>query len=210
MGSRVGETPPETFSKVLMWAEITYRLSTGQGLTGSESIRSVAIGRDGPKIGAFFTKSSRPTISQSLKDLLAPDEKFKGLDLSRRALGSLLHLVQDSFAKGHTQRKLLNPGDRLDPGKDDFKPGTWAKLGEIQNYHTYKMEGEQAAHHAEYDKFDVTKDWAGLWGAKDAIAQSIKAVNFWVEKRRWEDGVEDWAKECFKYAADATPSNTRV
>lgn len=38
---------------------------------------------------------------------------YFAVNVQYRALGSLLHMIQDSYAKGHCHRELLNPDDRL-------------------------------------------------------------------------------------------------
>ena len=111
------------------------------------------------------------------------------------------------------QRTLLNPGDLVDPNtsKEAFKAGTWARLGDVEIFHSYK--GQSG--HGHYDGYDVSSvkridDWNGLWGARDAIAQSIKVIDFWKSGTRWEDGPKAWAEACFKVSPLAKPANNHV
>lgn len=218
MGSKTGEKPADTFAKIMLWVEVMYKLAIGQGgITGNTRIRDVGISRDSYSLKTFFGLFTNPCDRQTLSDLIAPLEIYKGLDLSRRALGSIMHTVQDSHARGHTRRKLLNPED-IESGDEDhpvFKAGTYARLGEVLNYHTYKSSGPQHVEHAEWDAYDVStvkkvEDWNGLWGARDSIANCVTLADFWNDGTRWEDGVREWAEKCFKYATEATPSDDSV
>jgi hypothetical protein len=97
----------------------------------------------------FFNSAARPTNTDTLKDLLTLNTACKSLDIGRRALGSLLHMVQDSFARGHVKRTLTNPKDLLAGEAVKFKPGKYGKYGEVENFHCYK--GQDPHEHDKYD-----------------------------------------------------------
>jgi hypothetical protein len=220
MGSSVGEDPLETLAKIMLWLEIMYKLSIGQGIKGTDTIESIPIisrfGTTEFKLGSFFTASSEPKKSDTLITLLTTNSPYTKLDMGRRALGSCMHLLQDSYAKGHTRRMLLNPGDLKPGSKIEFVDGKWAQLGDVQNFHSYK--GQK--HHDDYDQWN--KAWPAmdpskpdtfnpLFGARQAREKAVKLANFWQAKTNWEDGVKDWfLSDVFVLASDITPADSSV
>ncbi|KAK1709180.1 hypothetical protein BDP67DRAFT_523302, partial [Colletotrichum lupini] len=126
-------------------------------------------------------------------------------------------MVQDSYAVGHTLRRLSNQGD-LD-GRDSegffrFKPGKFARLGPIITFHTYSGQSKRHAHYDESKQPRSPRDldsFNHIIGARDAIDNSIKLINFYAQKTKWEDGVRDFfANEVFVLDSNATLSNPQV
>ena len=58
---------------------------------------------------------------------MTQDAAYLSLELDGRAIGLLLHMVQDSYAHGHVKRTLLNRGDLVAGAPDLLKP-TWASI----------------------------------------------------------------------------------
>jgi len=216
-----------TLSKILLWAEITYRLSVGDGLTGTERLSDVPITSTvtdpagvahSAKLSQFFGSATRPRGDATLRYLLTQDSKFVNLDLGRRAIGSLLHLVQDSYALGHTRRTLLNPQDRVPGTKDQFKPGTWGRYGEVENFHCYR--GQDHELHAKYDEIDASTvdiddldTFNPLIGARDSVEMSGRLLALWRAQTRWDaaDGPKDLlTNTIFKLSPNVTPADTKV
>ncbi|KAK1448224.1 hypothetical protein CCUS01_11807 [Colletotrichum cuscutae] len=151
------------------------------------------------------------------KSMLSCTPSYFKANISKRAIGHCLHMVQDSFAVGHTLRHLSNPSD-LD-GKDGegyfrFKPGKFARLGPIITFHTYSG---QSSRHARYDESKQLRSprdldsFNHIIGARDAIDKSTKLINFYAQKTKWEDGVRDFfANEVFELDSSATSSNPQV
>ncbi|GKT42871.1 uncharacterized protein ColSpa_03052 [Colletotrichum spaethianum] len=105
MASASGEEPTITKAKVMLWMEVMYKLANGEdGITPNTEVQHT-------KLEEFFPVLSLPPRFKSLAYLLAKESKFQGLDIHRRALGSMFHVIQDSYAIGHTKRTPLNPGD---------------------------------------------------------------------------------------------------
>ena len=103
MASRSGEAPEETKRKVLVWLEVMYKLANKEdGLTADTEL-------GGTKLSEFCPVLSLPPSFKPLRYLLAKESPFLGIDIERRALGSMFHIIQDSYAIGHTRRTLLNP-----------------------------------------------------------------------------------------------------
>jgi hypothetical protein len=216
MASEIGEKPHDTLAKILLWTEVLYKLSIGEeGVSKSDLLDSVKVkslvsyNTDSYtySLGKFFNAATEPTGKKTLDYLLTRNSKYVYLDISRRAIGSLLHLVQDSFARGHVKRTLLNPGDLVKPDVTDvFKTGKYGKFGDVENFHCYR--GQNKPQHEKYDhfedsEFDFTKldTFNGLIGARDAIDYSKKLLDFWNAKTLYASpkGPKDmFEKEIFK------------
>ncbi len=113
-----GETTTVTQDKILAWAEFTYKVATGQirqktklNQIPIESIKQLFIGD--PKL-------ENKTIEQL----------FRGPNFARHvAIGSLLHMIQDSYAPGHVDREIL-----------DYTTATGEKVfkrGYVKEFHCY-------------------------------------------------------------------------
>lgn len=208
MGSEVGEKPSVTHQKIMLWAEVLYKVSIGT-LDGKSIISNAPI-------KAYFTAQSFPSSSSTLFDLFTCSSKFKDADVKRRALGSAFHMLQDSYAKGHTKRTLLNPKDLKPGSQTEFVEGKYAKLGAIENFHCYKG---QAKTHAELDHWGVKgkqmdpskpSSFDPLWGATMAQMQGVKLAAFWKSKTPWDGGVKAFFEDVFTLSPKATDSDNTV
>lgn len=111
MATRFNETPTETKANILRWLEVMYKLAIGnQGIAETDRL-------DQRLPSAMSGSPLPPNGGQTLRDLLlGTTPSYRTADISKRALGVCLHMLQDSYAVGHTLRRLLNIED-LD-GKD--------------------------------------------------------------------------------------------
>ena len=221
-----GEQPYDTLAKVLLWAEVAYRLSIDEGVSGADVLASIPVvstvtAPDGTvythQLSEFFDATTNPPGTATLDDLLTRRTRFTKVDLGRRAIGSLLHLVHDSYAKGHVRRTLLNPADRQQPGSDDtFKSGTWGRYGEVEVFHCYKGQNEKL--HSKYDTavgVDPAKvdSFNPLIGARDALEASRKLLDMWQAGTAWEaaGGPKAYLEgDVFKLSATPGPADTTV
>ena len=209
MGSEVNEAPQKTQADILRWAESLYEVSIGH-LGGKTALASA------PGFKAYFNAQTSPKATATVFDLLTCSTKYEHADVRYRARGSVLPILQDSYAKGHPQRPLLNPED-LQPGsKSEFKPGTFAKLGAIENFHCYKG---QSAEHAHYDnwapKFKPMEvanreSFDQLYGARMAAEAGIKLVDLWKKQTPWAGGASAFFETIFKLSPKATHSDNTV
>ncbi|HEY0610733.1 MAG TPA: papain-like cysteine protease family protein, partial [Chitinophaga sp.] len=222
MASKVGEDPRETQAKMLMWVESMYKLSIGEGILDTDTLESVPVstkfGNTTYSFDYFFDDTiTNPRETATFKTLLSRDSICLYLvGHTRRAIGSVLHIVQDSFARGHVKRKLKNPGD-LKPGTtDQFLPGKYGDFGEIERFRTYK--GQDQGQHDQYDVFDLSQlninkleTYNGLWGARNAIDYSIKVLDFWKKRTPYANGPKAlFENEIFKLASNAAPADTGI
>ena len=223
-----GEQPWDTLAHILLWAEVMYRLSTGDGIAPTDKLQDIHVTSSvtNPAGDAFtaefdglFDGQSRPLGSDTINYLISLDTACPSLDISRRAIGSLLHLVQDSYARGHTRRTLLNPGDLLPGSSDLFKPGTYGHLGEVENFHCYRGQDEDL-----HDKYDVPLDgvtpdptdlstFNSTFGGRDALDHTVELLNFWNAKTPWaaNGGPKELLEgTIFKLSKDVTPADKTV
>jgi hypothetical protein len=111
MASTPGELPTETKRKFMTWLEVLWKLANGEdGITPDTVINKTALSE-------FCPNFSLPSNWASLRYLLAGESKFASLDIQRRALGSMFHFIQDSYALGHTRRIPLNPQNKISDSK---------------------------------------------------------------------------------------------
>lgn len=196
-----GEEPNDTLAKIMLWCEVMYRLSVGDGIYADDAVGSVSpstsfTDADGTvhtyAMETFFTSATVPKGSVTFAGLLGGRTAFPGFDIKRRAIGSVLHLVQDSFARGHVKRTLSNPGDLAAPSSiDTYKPGKFGHWTDVENFHDYKSQKED-----DHDKNDqvasrpdpqVLDSFNPIIGARDAADASVKILD------RWKTG-DPWAK----------------
>ncbi|KAI0471227.1 hypothetical protein F4859DRAFT_505114 [Xylaria cf. heliscus] len=214
MGGSIGEAPTETQRKILKWFAVMYKLACGnQGVSDTDQLKQV--------LGEWFNTTTTPTDQKSLRDLiLASTPHYYLTNIQQRALGICLHIISDSYAIGHTQRRLKNPDSYRGRDKNGymvFKPGKWGDWGAVVNFHCYK--GQKGDLHAHYDglggsKLPVPKNldsFNSIIGARNAIDGCKKLINFWADGTKWEDGVETFLEtEIFAIDEYASPSNSEV
>ena len=171
---------------------------------GSETIRKLLTANERPKDPDPLEYPGRPADSQSnypaSDKVYVKNDQFKGLLIDRRALGCMMHCIQDSFAKGHTARTV-------DPqtNKHTF----------VENFHCYAGQNEDK--HGEYDQYAAKlnpsdiESFRPIYGAVDAIEACAKLVEHWVAKRDWATVVRPFfLNEVFPISPNATNSNTDV
>ena len=205
MASKSGELPAETKKNVLRWMETMYKLATG-ALDAGTRIQNTWM------LDWFDDPAHYITVG----GLLTHGHKGPA-DIQHRALGSCFHIIQDSYAVGHTRREPLNMDDRM-PGEGiKYKPGVADRWGTILNFHTY---GGQSHDHA---AFDHSKDgsvenmnltsldsWNSLVGCRDGLEACITLANYWNRKASWDE-VWPWLDTMvFKLSDNVTPGDNTV
>ena len=204
MGSREREPLAETKSLILRWMETMYNLAIGT-LDPNTQLKETWL-------NDWFEDPDNYT---SVGGLLTHRHK-SAANVQHRALGSCFHVLQDSYAIGHTRRELLNPGEKLDEHEIRFNPGTVDRWGALLNFHTYVGQSDEHAHY-DHSKANVANldlanldAWNGLVGCRDGVDACVRLANFWYEKAPWKD-VYTWLEgDVFKLSEDAKPSNNTV
>ena len=217
MGSALGEDPHDTVAKMMLWLEIMWRVATGD-MDASTKISDVNVktqfGAITHTLGEFFTSTSKPKITDTIFALLTANTEYEHVNIRRRALGSCFHLLQDSYARGHTLRELRNPQDSLSWAEGTFKPGKYAQLGDVVNFHTYIGQGDDRASWDHWNKKAwgemqpaVPQSWNPLWGARMARDKGVELAEFWNKTTKWENGEKQFFEGVFKLADNARPSD---
>lgn len=134
MASADGVPADTTQRQMLQWAEFTWSVATG-ATTIATKLRSIDI----PTVQDSFGYTD-----WSVQDLLTLGSPGLREHIKDVAFGSLLHMVQDSFAEGHTRRESSDPERHCVIGEWRMEaPGV------IGEFHAYNR--QDADLHAEAD-----------------------------------------------------------
>lgn len=181
MASQDGEMAEATRSKIMMWAEFTWGIATG-ALPRDRYLRELGI----PELGTYFPGDQSATILFSLGN-----PRFQNYQTSEVALGSLLHMVQDSFSNSHVTR-----ADSLG-GECDGMPGV-LQPGVILQFHSYAHQN-----HKTHDSADNEKaiELQRLEVVPNAIDVCHAIIQLWEKKASWPE-----AKKYLDYVFTLHPS----
>ncbi len=94
------EAPLATQQKIILWMDFAYQVATAQ------TSPDAALGKLDHPVSNLFRKQPLMTVGQLFK----PRRDMAHLSVRQLALGSMLHLLQDSFAAGHTGRVHTGSG----------------------------------------------------------------------------------------------------
>jgi hypothetical protein len=190
MATRDGEPAIETQRKILVWAEFTYKVATGS-LDQRTQIHNVPIS------GIRELFASNPQVSA-----LRIEQLFRGNRNAKRvAIGSLLHMVHDSYALGHAQREVLDFA-----GPDG---ATMFSRGAIQEFHCYTNQDPDK--HKLDDKWpEQLRSWK-LGRDDEPISVSARILQFMYANQGlgapWEE-VETYLRSVvFNVSINASPSS---
>jgi hypothetical protein len=174
MASRDGESAKQTKARILMWAqfiwgimESKYRLDT--------NLKDITLPgwadhfNNGHAVQELFTLG-RPWLRPHVKDV---------------AFGSLLHLVQDSFAAGHVDRREPLFGQTC-------SGGSVQAYGAIREFHSYASQDH--AKHKTADSNESARDHIQL-NDPDVIDAGKRLVSFRENRATW-DQVSQFMNEC--------------
>ncbi|EDU46453.1 hypothetical protein Ptr902_04022 [Pyrenophora tritici-repentis] len=209
MASDVNEDPNTTKRNILTWLEVMYKLAVGKEVNERDLLCD--------KLPGSFKAST--SGNQTLRDLLLGNTpEYRKADISHRALGVCLHMIQDSYAVGHTLRRLKNPNDLAGRDKDGyvtFLPNTHAQLGPLITFHTYLNQSSRHDHYDDSDSDDLSprdlNSFNKIIGARDAIDKCTTLINFFAAKTRWDDGVREFLdNEVYELDQRVTRSNAQV
>ena len=173
MAGTDGEAPEQTRRQIMAWLEFTWRTAIGDRGFGSQRIVSSL-----PIEG--FDRLFRFNRGWRIQDLFAlgnPGVR-SAEGIQRIAFGSLLHLVQDSFAGGHAERAEAVPG-AICAGRPD-----WPAPGPIVEFHSYPHQDSRKHGHA--DKLDALE--AQVESTRPtviAVVQTLAAL--WRDRKPWEE-----------------------
>lgn len=166
MASKDGEPAADTKKRIMMWAEFTWKVSRGDyGL--DTKLKEVNIegfdqffGRTEWRVQDLFALGN-PVLRRRIKDV---------------AFGSLLHMVEDSFAKGHVERAGF--GETCPGMTDRVAPGG------IKEFHSYI--NQDSGKHGNYDSRNA---FVEHWTADRPTVIEVGQVLLDHQERRstWEE-----------------------
>jgi hypothetical protein len=164
MASEDNEAPQVTQDKIMMWCEFTYRVAIGD-IAETAKLSSVTV----PGFSAMFG-SVKGLGDQTVRAFFGIREVG---NTTKRAAGSLLHTVQDSYAGGHTEREDIGGGRR----------------GKIKSFHSYAHQDHDK--HGHSDEFQGGKTAAEqikrLPGGTDAMEQGAVVLQYIAAKKPWPE-----------------------
>ncbi|KAM7203383.1 hypothetical protein V8F20_003977 [Naviculisporaceae sp. PSN 640] len=195
MANIKGEDAHFTKSRVMLWIEIMYRIAIGEpGFEDHQKLGDIEL-RDRPQnsedrfpFRQWFGVTSRPKMTDTVRYMLSRDSSYKFLSIQRRALGSAMHVIQDSYSHAHIRREELQEGKPWKPNKHDH--------------------GHEDISGLSVSNLDSLN---GMSGVRDGVNACIKLVDFWAARTPWNEGVEKWLdEEVFGLAPNFTPSDHEI
>ncbi len=159
MASKREETAQETKRKMMLWAEFVYKIGVG----AIDTTATLVSLRELPGINEIFV---RPGFT--VHYLLARETDRKA-DIKKVAIGSLLHVIQDSYSDAHTER--INGCNSLAHNK-----------GEIVSFRVYGLQNPD-----EHKEADIRPTWLESGDLSDNNPVSVSAIilQFWLNNADW-------------------------
>ena len=171
MAAKEGEEASRTRQQIIDWIAFTYRASTGEHGEGA-SLR----GLDSP-VGKLFTPAGPPlTVSSLFKR-----SRMHELATRELALGSLLHVVQDSFAASHAVRT--------------FEPSKACRSGRITQFYAYQGQREKP-HGAQDSRKALNESLESRFTKlQNPVEASARMILFVRRKADWNREVLPYVRE---------------
>lgn len=190
MASTDNEAASETQAKILAWSEFTWRLALEEYDLETAVVKVPIAGFE-----TLFSSNKGWRI-QDLLALSNPHVQNKNT-MGRLAFGSLLHMVQDSFAGGHVERRTRVLGKSCDGAPNLAQPG------KILEFHSYTH--QNASKHGEADSRDAfSVHWsAGKPSVVDVGQELAKMLN---RKAPWTE-VQPYISCIFALDDAASPAS---
>lgn len=164
MASKEGEMAEITQRNILMWAEFTWRVSQGEYSHGT-LLKEIKI----PGFSQYFGN-----VGWNVQDLFTLGNPPLRKNLGDVAFGSLLHMVEDSFSRGHVSRAEGVHGNSC--------PGGKGSPGVIQEFHTYQ--NQDHAKHGDSDSRRSMGDHLVEKPSVVAIGRDLRAL--YEQPASWE------------------------
>lgn len=165
MASKDGETAEVTQRNILMWAEFTWRVGLGEYSHGA-LLKEVKI----PGFNQYFGN-----VGWNVQDLFTLGNPPLRKNMGDVAFGSLLHMVEDSFSRGHVSRAEGVYGEFC-PGNSTGKPGV------IQEFHSYQ--NQDHGKHGESDSRTAMGDQLVEKPSIVAIGRDLRGL--YEQRASWE------------------------
>ncbi|EJL01362.1 hypothetical protein PflQ2_2591 [Pseudomonas fluorescens Q2-87] len=182
MASQERDPAEKTKREMMMWAEFAWGVADGTYPINTY-LKDIRIqGWD-----QHFNNG------QTVQDLFAVGRPWLRANVHQVAFGSLLHLVQDSFAGGHVQRREEILGDKC-------MGGTEAVLGRIEEFHSYTRQNH--AKHKDDDASSVARLML-VRHEPDVVDAGKKLRGYIADRKKWAD-VKPYLEDCLFALANET------
>lgn len=184
MANADGEDPRTTRDRILDWMEFAYKVATEQ-ISDETTLDRI----DLPIVRAFFINQPGWTVGR----LFAPKYYLRDEPFGDLALGSMLHVVQDSFARGHAVRT--------------FEASTACPNGRVRQFHSFVRQ-DSDKHAVEDFRPALLRDFQGRFtAAQNPVEGSAQLIAFARRKADWHGEVEPYLRDnLFCLGDDAIPS----
>lgn len=173
-----GEQPAETLEKILSWAKFTYSVGTRPNLI--DAPMSIMTGQDVGHVGRFFADSDHTVRTLFCHNI---DEDFNVESVQQRAIGSLLHMIQDSFVESHVARN-----------------SDW----QIVEFHSYTH--QNTLKHANKDGL-INNRIEDTPGARQAVLYSQALLQMLLQRAEWSIVENLLCTKVFALASDVRPAS---
>jgi hypothetical protein len=175
MASSDGEKPGETKAKIAKWSRFLIDVSTGR-IDANKTVAEFATAKE------LFPSHTTITVKELFGYAKASDDEVR-----QRAAGALMHMIQDSHAKGHAEREAS---------------------GEIKEFHAYG--GQDHAQHGAHDAWaggaDLGKRIKNTAGAERAIEKCKDVLVLLDQGASTDDVLKYLDDQVLKLSSAATPA----
>lgn len=185
MASRRDEIAYETREKILMWIEFMWKVSTGEISRGQDITKTGIKGLD-----LYFWQGD------TVQKIMIPNRPKYQDEIDFVALGSLLHIVHDSFTKSHTERDVSN-GESCGPGF----PDTPGKIIRFLNYSLQNSNNHSDQDTREAVNIHILSDLPNMV----SITRTLIAMQR--ERRSWKE-MEPYFQAIFSLADPAAVTSS--
>ena len=190
MASGNDESAAAVRERIIVWAEFTWRVALGEFPLSTRV-------RDVPVSGIIDWFGSKGWSIQDLFALGNPHIR-KPDNMSEVAFGSLLHMVEDSFAGGHVERAMPD-GNGKCVGTSPENP----MPGQIVEFHSY---GQQDSKRHGDD--DARNAFSAHWsGARPNVVDVGRALNDHLVRRASWSEVKPYIECVFTLDKEARPAS---
>lgn len=191
MGSWDGELPDDTFHHLMSWAELTYRVASGEEPGLDAPIISIT-----PALADVFAPNGF-----SPRTMWMPGRLKKSADndayLRDMALGSLMHTIEDSFSTAHTDRRGTAPDKSCEGLGLAFPPSA------VHQYYSYNS--QDSSKHGDRDAAEYAEKQLGDEHAATSVMLGAEVRKMLEAKQPWDKARPLF--ECmFAHASDAIPA----
>jgi hypothetical protein len=190
MANRDSESASDVRNRIIAWAEFTWRIALGE-FSLSTRVKDVPVSG----IVEFFG-----TKGWSIQDLFALGNPHvrKPENMSELAFGSLLHVVEDSFANGHVERAMPDGQEKCPEAANGY-----TMPGKIKEFHSYV--NQDSSRHGDDDARNAfSANWSG---PRPNVVDVGRTLNeFFVRRAPWNE-VKPYIECIFTLDTDARPAS---